>query len=422
MFSMKKIMAIASACAATVMIAACGSTNNANDVKEISFQTWNLKNEKYTPYFTNLIKEFESENPQVKVKWIDQPADGYSDKLNADAAAGTLPDIIDMSPNMAYGLAKAGVLANLSEEDPDAAQQFGQAAWTAVTFSGKNLKKGAYAYPWYLNSGVQYYNKKVLENCGVNTIPTSMNEWFEAAHMIGKKCPGTSMLASTPTIESLGSYGVKLMNEDQTKFVFNSEKAAQLIQHFVDMYKEKSLSTESLNNQWTGEGEAFKRGTVASLAGSAYAVSDLEQNAPEVYKHLQISESLIGENGKRNVAMETLVLSKKAKHKEIAMKFAKFVTNAKNQTEFCMKSHTFPSTRKAIDDPAFTSKSDSKQDAAVSFAAKAIRDDNWLASPASFSENAKTSLREQIALAILGKQTPQQALDKAVEVANRDLK
>ena len=62
MFSMKKILAIAGAGAMLVSVAACGSGTAGDDggKKEISFQTWNLKNDKYTPYFEALIKAYES--------------------------------------------------------------------------------------------------------------------------------------------------------------------------------------------------------------------------------------------------------------------------------------------------------------------------------------------------------------------------
>ncbi|OZG68063.1 ABC transporter substrate-binding protein [Bifidobacterium eulemuris] len=419
----KKALALTGAVAMIASFAACGSSGTAGDgTKEITFQTWNLKNDTYTPYFENLIAAFEKDNPGTSVKWIDQPADGYTDKINADAAAGTLPDVVDMSPNGAYSLAKAGVIANLSKDDAQAEDQFTSSSWDAVTFKGENIETGAYAYPWCLNSGVQYYNKAIFDQCGVSELPETMDAWFDAASTIGENCPGTNMVAAVPTLESLGQYGSQLMNEDQTAFTFNDKKGVELVQHYIDMYNEKSLSADALNNQWTGEGDAFKQGNVASLAGSAYSVADFQENAPKVYENLAIVERLLGEGGKQNVAMETLVVSETAKNKDLAMKFARFVTNKENQTEFCTKSHTFPSVDGAIDDAAFSPTGDTLQDQAIALASKAVKDDNWFASPAPFSENAKTALREQIALAIQGEQTAQQALDKVVEIANEDLK
>ena len=83
MFSMKKILAIAGAGAMLVSVAACGSGTAGDDggKKEISFQTWNLKNDKYTPYFEALIKAYEKDHPDVTVKWLDAPSDGYEDRL-----------------------------------------------------------------------------------------------------------------------------------------------------------------------------------------------------------------------------------------------------------------------------------------------------------------------------------------------------
>ena len=425
MFSAKKALAIVGAGAMLVSVAACGndSASGGDGKTEISFQTWNLKNDTYTPYFEDLIAAFEKENPDITVKWIDQPADGYTDKINADAAAGTLPDVVDMSPTGAYSLAKAGVTLNLSKEDPDAESQFTGSSWGNVTFSGENIEEGAYAYPWYLNSGVQYYNTAAMEQCGVTEMPSDMDGWFAAAKTMGEKCNGAvTMVASVPTLESLGQYGVQLMNNDQTEFTFNSEKGVELVQHYIDMYNQKALSAEALNNTWTGEGDAFKQGTIASLSGSAYSVADFEANAPELYKNLAITERLLGDGGKMNVAMETLVVSKNTKNKDAAMKFARFVTNKENQTEFCTKSHTFPSVAGAIDDEAFSPTGDSLQDKAVALASKAVKDDDWFIAPGPFSENAKTVLREQIARAIQGEQTAQEALDAAVKVANEDLK
>lgn len=118
MFSMKKILAIAGAGAMLVSVAACGSGTAGDDggKKEISFQTWNLKNDKYTPYFEALIKAYEKDHPDVTVKWLDAPSDGYEDKLSSQAAAGELPDIVDGGNSILYGLAKAGALLDVSKQ------------------------------------------------------------------------------------------------------------------------------------------------------------------------------------------------------------------------------------------------------------------------------------------------------------------
>ncbi|MFR4547983.1 MAG: extracellular solute-binding protein [Bifidobacterium breve] len=57
-------------------------------------QTWNLKN-RSSPTTSRTDRQFEKENPGITIKWVDQPADNYEDKLSTDAAAGELPDVVD---------------------------------------------------------------------------------------------------------------------------------------------------------------------------------------------------------------------------------------------------------------------------------------------------------------------------------------
>lgn len=68
MFSAKKAIALTGAAVMMFSMAACGSNGGDSSSQEISFQTWNLKNDTYTPYFENLIEQFESDNPGVTVK------------------------------------------------------------------------------------------------------------------------------------------------------------------------------------------------------------------------------------------------------------------------------------------------------------------------------------------------------------------
>lgn len=139
----KKAVALGSAIALVGGLAACGSSSG-DGTAELKFQTWNLKNEKFTDYFEGLIDQFEKENPGITIKWVDQPADNYEDKLSTDAAAGELPDVVDMGPEPAYTLASAGILLNLADAVPEAEDDFLPAAWDAATLKGTDLEEGTY--------------------------------------------------------------------------------------------------------------------------------------------------------------------------------------------------------------------------------------------------------------------------------------
>lgn len=125
-----------------------------------SFQTWSLKNEKFTPYFEKLIEEFQKKNPKVKVKWMDQPGEGYQDKLLGQANSDALPDVVNVPPNFAYSLAKSGMLLDLSKADSELTKVYVDGGVEAYELPGI---EGNYGYPWYLGTDLSWWNISELK-------------------------------------------------------------------------------------------------------------------------------------------------------------------------------------------------------------------------------------------------------------------
>ena len=104
--------------ALSLLLAGCtggGASTGAagsDQAQEITFQTWSLKNDRFTPYFEKLVADFEKDNPGTKVNWIDQPGDGYEDKILQQADSGELPDVINLPPEFAYKLAQVDLLVD----------------------------------------------------------------------------------------------------------------------------------------------------------------------------------------------------------------------------------------------------------------------------------------------------------------------
>ncbi|MFE7979061.1 extracellular solute-binding protein [Streptomyces shenzhenensis] len=410
----------------SVLLTACGTGGDAasdsSDGKlsgSITFQTWNLKNEKFTPYFKDLIASFEKDHPGTKIKWVDQPAEGYQDKLSADAAAGSLPDVVDMGPEAAYTLAQAGVLLDIGKADPKAEGQYLDKAWQAMTFDG--LGGGTYGYPWYLNTGPSFFNKALLTKCGLDPekLPTTYDQLFDQAETMAKSCSDTTMIARMPAIETFGEYGVPLMDAGGKKFTYNGAKGVEFVERFRELYAKKGFSEEQLNNLQTKEVEEFKAGRLAYLPGSSYTLNDLKETAPDVYKNLAIGPRI--NNSAPNMYIESLVVNATSKRQALATAFAKYVTGSANQLVFAKKASVFPSSAGSLDDAYFTKDDgDPATVVRVEGAAQVKKAVVWW--PPAFSGSADSeTLREQIAQALLGKKSAQQALDDSVKYSNERL-
>lgn len=432
MRAIQKTVVIVSAISMATAVASCGSADSGKQSGEgglkgeISFQTWNLKNSQYTSYFNKLIDAYEKNHPGASIKWIDQPADNYEQKLSADAAANSLPDIIDAKSRHLYALAKAGALMNLSKEYPKASTDYYANAWKAVTIKGNGVDEGAYGFPWYVNDGPTYYNTNLMRKCGLDPgkLPVTWDDYFEQANaMVASGCGAYMSTMTGGAVDDYASAGIPIMDQNHAKYIFNTPKAVQHLQRFVDLYKKKGIPPEALSAQWSQQSEFFQKGYIVAMSGSAYSAADFKQNSPDLYRNLTVGKKISDEGKSASVDYEMLAVNAQTKNKALALDFAHYVTNAKNQLAFAKKSNTFPSSKGGLEDPYYTSiETSDVQGQALQVALNAVKN-GYACRPAEFSDsNGKAYLQQQVALALQGKQSAQQALDKSVKFANEKLK
>lgn len=424
---LRKGLAAVCSFAALASLAACGSdtASDGGSSTEISFQTWNLKNDTYTPYFNKLVKEFEKENPGVTVKWIDQPAENYDQKLSTDAAANQLPDVVNVSEPQAYNLAKAGALLNLSKEASEYAKDYLPDVWSGSTFKGNGIDEGVYGFPWYMNIDVAYINKTVFEQCGldVNDPPKTYDDLFSRAKTVAKNCGGENYMLAVPRIlpSEFSEYGVKFMNSDHSKFTFNSAKGVEYIQNYVEMYKDGSFPRDGLNSNTITAENLYFQGNIAYMPDSTSSVAAFKQNAPDLYDQLDVAPLVTNEKNTLNPML--FAVNSQTKNKELALKLANFLTNKKNQIEFSKKSNTYPSAAGAMDDPFFTDVDESTLEGKVLKVAREEIDNGTVAnfSPEVSDSDGANYMSPEIIKAIQGQQTAKEALDKAVTALNERL-
>lgn len=412
----------------SLLLSACGSGGDATGSSadgridgKITFQTWNLR-AKFKDYFTDLIEKFESQHPGVQVKWVDQPAENYAEKLSADAGAGTLPDVVNVSPDLSYPLAKAGVIMNLDEEKAGA--RF-KDEYTPESWKGNQLPgiEGTYAFPWYLNTGPLFYNKTLFEKAGLDPQkpPQDYDDLFSQAETISEKSGGkVATLAATPSIEDFGRYGVPLMNKDATEFTYNGPEGVELLTRYKKLYDNGGLDAQALTNSPEKAGQKFLEQKVAMNPGSALDLANFKQNAPSLYKNLGITDAPTN-TGKPNMYVMGLAVNNQSEQKPAAIAFAHFVTNQKNQESFAHEVAVFPSTKGSLQKKYWT-EDDGTDEGRVRVASAKMLDGAVNYTPAVMSDEMKTLLQNEVAKALQGEKAPEQALDDAVQQSNQLLR
>ncbi|MFL4908655.1 ABC transporter substrate-binding protein [Streptomyces sp. MMS24-I2-30] len=415
----------AAAVAALVLpLSACGSggdgggSTDASGKAEgdITFQTWNLR-ANFKSYFEGVITDFEKKYPGTHVKWIDQPAEGYPDKLSADAAGGTLPDVVNVSPDLLAPLAKAGLALDLDKSAGQYKKEYLDGAWAGNRIPGLT---GTYAFPWYLNTGPMFYNKSLFEQAGLDPEqpPKTYDELFTDALKMAEQSKGkVATLANVPTIEDFGRYGAQLMNGQGTGFAFNDAKGVELLTKYKELFDAKALDPQALTATPESSGKKFLTEAVAMNPGSALDLGNFKKNAPNLYKNIGITDQITS-TGHVNMYVMGLMVNSRTKHTPAAVAFAHYVTDAQNQMSFAKQVAIFPSTAGSLDDPYFT-KEDGSDDTRVRVAAAKSLKNAVNYTPVLFSDQMKTALGNEVAKALQGKESPKAALDNAVKTCDQ---
>lgn len=381
----------------------------------VKFQTWSLKNETFAPYFEALIAKFEDENPGVTIEWLDQPGDGYQDKVLSQANSNTLPDVINLPPDIAYPLADAGVLLDLATAKPELAQVYVPGAWEAYQYPDI---EGTFGLPWYLGTDLSWWNSAELTKYGadVKNLPATNEEMMALATQIGQASNGQMpLLSSMPTVDLFAASDIPIMNESG-EFVFNTPEAAKIIDDFAAAFAAGALPPEVLTGDYGGNADMFKQGKVAfTTAGSGFA-RDLKTDAPKIHDVTVASPRI----GAAPLFVQGLSVSAQSTNQTAALAFAEYVTNTENQLAFVQIAVGFmPGTVEgsANAEALTASVEDPLQQQAMEIVSESMKTAKIL-TPFQWTGAMKTFMDQQMALALKGELSSQDALDKIVNYAN----
>ncbi|GAA2623465.1 MULTISPECIES: ABC transporter substrate-binding protein [Streptomyces] len=414
--------------------AACGLSGGGADAKEaqrtgrvageITFRTLQLK-PTFTAYVQGVIDAFEKRYPDVEVKWEDVPGDGYNEKLVADAQAGALPDVVNLSTDSFQLLGDRGMLADVAGLDGGAAKEYVPGAWEQFKLPGKG--DSVYAYPWYVTPEILTYNRELFEKAGLDPAapPTGVEQFFDYAERIAASSGGRySAFMADPKGRLPGDWqkmGIPILSEKRDRFTFDTDKAVRWVERMKDLYakgampKESLLKSDDINQLYGG-------GKIVFGPGSPGFVKDIKQNAPQIYAKTQVAGAVTGELGHIGIYAQSLGIKKDTAHPDAALEFAKWVTNGPNQVEFSRKATIYPSNAQGLADPFFSDKGDGKDAETL---ARAVGADQLKTAaldantPVQWTNQVGDAVVREMQKAIKGEQDPRTAVRKAQEEANK---
>lgn len=288
-----------------------------NSVETVTF--WTLQMNDFAPYMNEVIANFEKENQNIKIKWIDIPFSEGEKRTLASILSDEPADLINLNPDFSSILAQRGALEEINSEDT---AQYKESIINALKFNGK-----LYALPWYATSAITIYNKKILNEVG-GSIPVVYEDFLPLSKLIKSKA---NTYAFMPTITEndtmykiLNKYGI---NSAET---IASADSQRVFQFYKDLYANDLIPKETITQTQREALEKYMSRNIVFFTSGANFLNMIKENSPDVYKETDVAPQIKGKLGQNDFACMNLVIPVKAKHKDSAMKFALYLTNEEN--------------------------------------------------------------------------------------------
>lgn len=282
---------------------------------------WTLQMGDFSDYMNGVIKDFEKENPDIKIKWVDVPFSEGEKRTLAAILSDNPPDLINLNPDFSAILAQKGTLQKINEDDT---QQFSSEIIDSLKYNGE-----LYALPWYATSAITIYNKKLYNKAGYRTPPKTYEELMEMSEKIKDKTDAFSFM---PTITEndtmlkiLNKYGINSYEN------INSKKSVEIFNSYKELYKQGLIPKETITQTQREALEKYMSGQIVFFQSGANFLNMIKENAPEIYENTDITRQITGDLGQYDFSLMNLVIPVKSSHKDAALKFALFLTNEKNQ-------------------------------------------------------------------------------------------
>lgn len=305
---------------------------------------WTLQMSDFAPYINGVISEFEKENPQIKVKWVDVPFSEGEKRTLAAILSDKPPDLINLNPDFSAILAQKGAL---EEINTDKAVQFSPEIINSLKYKGK-----LYALPWYATSAVTIYNKNLYHKSNVKLFPRTYREVWTIARDVkansGAYVFMPTIVENDTMLKILNKYGINSAEK------INSQTAIEVFDFYKKLYRRNLIPKETATQTHREALEKYMSNQIVFFQAGANFLNLIKENAPSTYENTNVSSQFTGALGQYDFSLMNLVIPLKSSKKEEALKFVLFLTNDENQLKLAKLTNVLATNKKTLKNDFYT--------------------------------------------------------------------
>jgi len=333
------VAAVAAALATLASLSACRPHVQAGPPVE-TVRFWGLGRE--GEVVGALAREFERENPGIRVRVQQIPWTAAHEKLLTAFVGGATPDVAQVGNTWIPEFAALGALEPLDRRVAgsavvDPARYFG-GIW-ATNLIGDSL----YGIPWYVDTRVIFYRKDILARAGYSEMPATWAGWREAMEAVARHAGPGRWAIFLPTNEWVQPVifglqaGSPLLRDGDRYGAFSDSAFRRAFEFYVDLFR-RGLAPAIGNNEVANVYQEFARGRFAMWITGPWNLGEFRRRLPPELQDAWATAPLPGPDGEASrvslAGGSSLVLFRASRVKPAAWKLIEFLSRPERQIEF----------------------------------------------------------------------------------------
>ncbi len=324
--------------------------NNRSDHSEITFWAMGAEGENVQP----LIRQFEAQHPEIKVKVQSIPWGAAHEKLLTAVAGQSTPDLCQLGNTwipefQAIGslLALDSLVAHSTIVSKD---NYFEGIWNTNI-----IGRSVYGIPWYVDTRLLFYRKDILAQAGYGQPPQTWDEWLDVSYKIKKLSSAKQRRYAAffsliyndwgvPVILILSNGGRLLKNND-CYGAFDEPAAIEAFRFYVKFF-EDSLAIRSMT-EVSNIYQGFSDGLFAMMITGPWNVNEIRKRYPELTNRWSTAPIPASANFNSIAGGSSLVIFKNSKQPEAAWKLIEFLSQPEIQVEFFKLTLDLPAVKAA---------------------------------------------------------------------------
>ncbi|GAB6928835.1 sugar ABC transporter substrate-binding protein [Paenibacillus sp. JCM 10914] len=299
-----------------------------------------------------LIKQYEEDNPGVKISVQSIPWGSAHDKLLTAVASKSGPDVVQMGTTWIPEFAQAGALLDLTpylEQYPNLKpENYFDGAVQTMSYDDKVV-----GIPWYVETRVLFYRTDILAEMGYPEGPKNWDELKDAGEKLAARGNGNyAITIDAKDMNYLSMFawqnGSVMIDEDRQPH-FNEPPFVEAMEFLKSFYDTGMTPLASDLDLFA----AFKDGQFPMFISGPWMIQGIKDKAPEIEGKWATTVLPAKESNTSFLGGANMSVFNSTKNAEEAVKFISFMSEQESQLTNYDVSKNLPAIKSAWEDERF---------------------------------------------------------------------